>query len=298
MIRFRNERTSLTNKAMPVILFLCAATSILTTVGIVYTLLSETIRFFTIVPLSDFLTQSRWNPLMAPKSFGIWPLISGTLLITFIACIVALPIGLAAAIYLSEYAPRAVRKIIKPILEVLAGVPTIVYGYFALTFMTPLLRSMIPNLPIFNALSAGIVVGIMIIPMVSSLSEDAMLAVPRSLRDGAYALGATRFEAVLKIVLPAGLSGVISAFVLAFSRAIGETMIVTVAAGATPKLTLNPLDSIQTMTAYIVQVSLGDTPHGSVEYGTIFAVGMTLFVITLILNIAAKRLSLRFREEY
>lgn len=297
-ISFKNDTSSVMDKIMPILLFLCAAVSILTTIGIVYTLLSETIRFFTLIPISDFLTQTRWNPLMAPKSYGIWPLLSGTLLITVIACAVAIPIGLAAAIYLSEYAPARVRKIIKPILEVLAGVPTIVYGYFALTLMTPLLGTFIPDLPVFNALSAGIVVGIMIIPMVSSLSEDAMAAVPQPLRQGAYALGATRFEVALKIVLPAAFSGVVAASVLAFSRAIGETMIVTVAAGSTPKLTANPLESIQTLTAYIVQVSLGDTPHGSVEYGTIFAVGMTLFVITLLLNIAARKLANRFREEY
>jgi phosphate transport system permease protein len=286
------------DKAMPVVLFLCAATSILTMIGIIYTLISESWNFFQKVPIREFLGSIRWNPLMEPKSFGIWPLLGGTLMITVIACLVAIPIGLLSAIYLSEYAPRKVRKVLKPILEVLAGVPTIVYGYFALTFMTPLLKNVIPDLPVFNALSAGIVVGIMIIPMVSSLSEDAMTAVPRALRDGAFALGATRFEAALKIVLPAAFSGVVAASVLAFSRAIGETMIVTIAAGATPKLTANPLESIQTMTAYIVQVSLGDTPHGSVEYGSIFAVGLTLFVITLILNVAAQRIARRFREEY
>lgn len=297
-ISFKNERTSVMDKVMPVLLFLCAGVSIMTTIGIVYTLFSETIRFFSLIPISEFLGSAKWNPLMNPKSYGIWPLLSGTLLVTAIACIVAIPIGLAAAIYLSEYAPAKVRKVVKPVLEVLAGVPTIVYGYFALTFMTPLLGNFIPGLPVFNALSAGIVVGIMIIPMVSSLSEDAMTAVPNALRHGAYALGATKFEVALKIVLPAAASGVVSAAVLAFSRAIGETMIVTVAAGATPKLTANPLESIQTLTAYIVQVSLGDTPHGSVEYGTIFAVGTTLFIITLLLNIAAQKLAKRLREEY
>lgn len=296
--RFKKKRNSVMNRAMPVILFLCAATSIVTMAGIIYTLISESWAFFRQIPLSEFFGSLKWNPLMEPKSFGIWPLLSGTLMITVIACLVAIPIGLVSAIYLSEYAPRSVRKVVKPILEVLAGVPTIVYGYFALTFMTPLLKHLIPDLPVFNALSAGIVVGIMIIPMVSSLSEDAMQAVPRSLRDGAYALGATRFETALKIVLPAAFSGIVAAAVLAFSRAIGETMIVTVAAGATPKLTANPLDSIQTMTAYIVQVSLGDTPHGSIEYGSIFAVGLTLFVITLILNVAAQKIARRFREEY
>ena len=297
-LTFRNRRMHLSDKIVPVLLFLCAAVSVLTTIGIVYTLFSETWSFFSHVNIADFLFGTRWSPLIAPKSFGILPLIGGTLLVTLIACLVAIPIGLASAIYLSEYAPDRVRKIVKPILEVLAGVPTIVYGYFALTFVTPIIREIFPSTGVFNALSAGIVVGIMIIPMVSSLSEDAMTAVPRSLRHGAYALGATRFEVALKIVVPAALSGIVSSAVLAFSRAIGETMIVTVAAGATPNLTLNPLESIQTMTAYIVQVSLGDTPHGSIEYGTIFAVGMTLFIITFLLNILALWVARRFREEY
>ncbi|MCR8843648.1 phosphate ABC transporter permease subunit PstC [Paenibacillus sp. SC116] len=291
-------KTSIADKIMPVLLFLCASVSVLTTIGIVYTLLSETISFFRIVPIQDFFGSLKWSPLINPKSFGIWPLLSGTMLITIIAILVAVPIGLASAIYLSEYASRRVRKIVKPILEVLAGVPTIVYGYFALTFITPIVRSIFPDTGVFNALSAGIVVGIMIIPMISSLSEDAMSAVPDSLRNGAYALGATRFEVATKIVVPAALSGIVASFVLAFSRAIGETMIVTVAAGSTPNLTANPLESIQTMTAYIVQVSMGDIPHGSVEYGTIFAVGMTLFVITLLLNMLAQYVSRRFREEY
>ncbi|GAC40882.1 phosphate ABC transporter permease subunit PstC [Paenibacillus popilliae] len=297
-LTFRNRRMHLSDKIVPVLLFLCAAVSVLTTIGIVYTLFSEAWSFFSHVNIADFLFGTRWSPLIEPKAFGILPLIGGTLLVTLIACLVAIPIGLASAIYLSEYAPDRVRKIVKPILEVLAGVPTIVYGYFALTFVTPIIREIFPSAGVFNALSAGIVVGIMIIPMVSSLSEDAMTAVPRSLRDGAYALGATRFEVALKIVVPAALSGIVSSGVLAFSRAIGETMIVSVAAGATPQLTLNPLDSIQTMTAYIVQVSLGDTPHGSIEYGTIFAVGMTLFIITFLLNILALWVARRFREEY
>ncbi|WP_372636291.1 phosphate ABC transporter permease subunit PstC [Cohnella sp.] len=295
---FKNKRVFILDKIMPVLLFLCATVSVLTTVGIIWTLLGETIVFFKLINPIEFFTGTKWAPLIEPKAFGVLPLINGTLMITFIACLVAMPIGLASAIYLSEYAPLRVRKIVKPILEVLAGVPTIVYGYFALTFVTPLLQTFIPGLGLFNALSAGIVVGIMIIPMISSLSEDAMMAVPKALRDGAYALGATRLEVALKIVVPAALSGIIASFVLAFSRAIGETMAVTVAAGATPKMTLNPMESIQTMTAYIVQVSLGDTPHGSVEYGTIFAVGMTLFVITFLLNIFAQYISRRFREEY
>lgn len=296
--KFKNERVSIINKVMPVLLFICASVSILTTIGIVATLLTETIQFFKTIPILDFLFGTKWSPLIAPKSFGVLPLLTGTLMITLIACLVAVPIGLASAIYLSEYAPKKVRKVVKPILEVLAGVPTIVYGYFALSLITPIIQSVFPSAGIFNALSAGIVVGIMIIPMVCSLSEDAMSAVPRSLRDGAYALGATRFEVALKIVVPAALSGIVASAVLAFSRAIGETMIVTLAAGSTPNMTVNPLDSIQTMTAYIVQVSLGDTPHGSIEYGSIFAVGMTLFVITFLLNILAQYVARRFREEY
>jgi len=295
---FKNERKSVMNRLMPVLLMLCASVSIITTVGIVYTLVSETVLFFREVPIVEFLTGTRWSPLFEPRAFGILPLLAGTLLITIIACVVAMPIGLASAVYLSEYAPRRVRNIIKPILEVLAGVPTIVYGYFALSFMTPIVRAIFPETGIFNALSAGIVVGIMIIPMVTSLSEDAMNAVPKSLRDGAYALGATKFESALKIVLPAALSGIVASFVLAFSRAVGETMIVTVAAGATPNLTFNPLESIQTMTAYIVQVSLGDTQRGSIEYGSIFAVGMALFIITFLLNSIAQYVARKFREEY
>lgn len=295
---FKNKKNHVLDKIVPVLLFLCAALSIVTTIGIVFTLITETYQFFRQIPIVDFLFGTKWSPLITPTSFGVLPLLSGTFMITIIACLVAIPLGLASAIYLSEYAPKAVRKVVKPILEVLAGVPTIVYGYFALSLITPLIRSIFPDMGVFNALSAGIVVGIMIIPMVCSLSEDAMSAVPRSLRDGAYALGATRFEVALKIVVPAALSGIVASAVLAFSRAIGETMIVTVAAGATPKLTGNPLESIQTMTAYIVQVSLGDTPHGSIEYGTIFAVGMTLFVITFLLNILAQYVARRFREEY
>lgn len=280
------------------LLLFCAAVSILTTVGIVFVLLFETIEFFKEVPLWSFLTDTKWTPLFIPKHFGILPLLSGSFLITLGACLVALPIGLMTAIYLSEYAPDRVRRTIKPILEVLAGVPTIVYGYFALTFVTPLIRDIFPEAGVFNALSASIVVGILILPMVASLSEDAMVAVPRSLRDGAYALGATKLEVATKVVVPAGLSGIIASFVLAFSRAIGETMIVTIAAGATPKLTLNPLESVQTMTAYIVQVSLGDIQFGSIEYKTIFAVGMTLFLITLIINVIAQWVTRRYKEEY
>jgi phosphate transport system permease protein len=220
------------------------------------------------------------------------------LLVTVIAAIVALPIGLMTAIFLSEYAPDRIRRIVKPILEILAGIPTVVYGYFALTFVTPLLQMMLENLIIFNALSAGIVMGVMIIPMVSSLSEDAMMAVPRSLREGAYALGATRYEVSIKIVVPAALSGIIAAFILAISRAIGETMLVTIAAGATPRMSFNPLESVQTMTAFIVQLSLGEAPVGSLEYNTIFAVGLVLFVMTFTMNLLGFWIVRRFREEY
>lgn len=296
--KFQSDRVHLMDMIIPKFLFFCAFISVLTTIGIVYVLFSESFQFFKVVSIVEFFTSGKWAPLIEPKAFGVLPLITGTLLITVIACIVAMPIGLASAIYLSEYAPNQVRKIIKPVLEILAGVPTIVYGFFALTFVTPIIRYFLPDTSLFNALSAGIVVGIMIIPMISSLSEDAMVAVPRSLRDGAYALGSTRFEVALRIIVPAAFSGIVSSFVLAFSRAIGETMIVTVAAGATPNLTLNPMESIQTMTAYIVQVSLGDTPHGSVEFGSIFAVGATLFVITFLLNILAQYIARRFREEY
>jgi phosphate transport system permease protein len=298
MMDFKNKRSQFGDWIMPKFLLLCAILSIFTTLGIVYTLLNETIVFFTQVSMFEFFTGLKWSPLIKPFSYGVLPLISGTMLITLIACAISIPLGLAAAIYLSEYAPNSVRKVIKPILEVLAGIPTIVFGYFALSFVTPIIQFMIPGTGLFNALSAGIVVGIMNIPLVSSLSEDAMMSVPKKLRDGAYALGATRYEVALKVVLPAALSGVIASFVLAFSRAIGEVMIVSLAAGSTPKLTANPLESIQTMTGYIVQISLGDTPHGSIAYGSIFAVGLTLFVITFILNLFAQFIAKRYREEY
>ncbi|KKM10581.1 phosphate ABC transporter permease [Clostridiales bacterium PH28_bin88] len=285
-------------EAIKIILLACASVSVVTTVGIVLSLLRETISFFSEVSVVEFLTGTKWTPLFVPQHFGILPLMSGTLLVAVGSSIVALPIGLASAIYLSEYAPDRVRRVVKPLLEVLVGIPTVVYGYFALTFVTPILRALIPQTEIFNALSASIVMGIMIIPMVSSLSEDAMLAVPRSLREAAYALGATKVEVATKVVVPAAFSSVVASFVLALSRAIGETMIVTLAAGSTPKLTLNPLESIQTMTGYIAQISSGDTPHGSIEYLTIFAVGMTLFVMTLVMNVLAQVVTRKYREVY
>ena len=276
----------------------CAMISIVTTLGIAGVLVYESVNFFAEVSVFDFLTETEWTPQFSEKHFGIAPLLAGTSLVTIIAAFVAIPIGLASAIFIAEYAPPSARRILKPGLELLAGIPTVVYGYFALTFVTPLLRTAIPGLDIYNALSAGIVVGIMIIPMVASLSEDAIRAVPRSLAEGAYALGATRIEVVLKVMVPGAVSGIVASFILAISRAIGETMIVTLAAGATPQMTLNPLESIQTMTAYIVQVSLGDTPQGTVVYYSIFAVGLVLFLITLLMNFLANAVIRRFRERY
>lgn len=276
----------------------CAMISILTTLGIAGVLIYESANFFAEVSIVDFLTDTRWTPQFTEQYFGIWPLLSGTLLVTVIAAVVALPVGLMSAIYIAEYAPPSARRILKPGLELLAGIPTVVYGYFALTFVTPLLQPIIPALNIYNALSAGLVVGIMIIPMVASLSEDAIRSVPRSLAEGAYALGATKIEVVLRVMVPGAISGIVASFILALSRAIGETMIVTLAAGATPKLTLNPAESIQTMTAYIVQVSLGDTPQGTVEFYSIFAVGLVLFLITLLMNFLANAIIQKYRERY
>jgi phosphate transport system permease protein len=246
----------------------------------------------------EFFTGTKWAPLFAPSSFGILPLINGTLLVAAGAAIVALPLGLLTAIYLTAYAPQRVRSVLKPTLEVLAGIPTVVYGYFAISLITPFIRDVYPDASFFNAASASIVVGIMILPMVASLSEDAMAAVPRSLQEGGYALGATKFEVSTRIVVPAALSGILASFVLAISRAVGETMAVAIAAGNLPQMTLNPFDTVQTMSAYIVQVSLGDTPFDTIEYKTIFAVGLTLFAMTLVLNIASQFLLARFREEY
>jgi phosphate transport system permease protein len=284
--------------AISAVLFLASAVSILTTIGIVAVLIFESSGFFSEVSPIEFLTGTRWAPLFVPQSFGVLPLLAGSLLVAAGAAIVALPIGLASAIYLSEYAAPKVRGVVKPALEVLAGIPTVVYGFFALTFVTPMLQGVWPDTQIFNALSASLVVGVMIIPVVASLSEDAMSAVPVSLREAAYALGATRLEVSLRTVLPAALSGIVASFILAISRAIGETMIVAIAAGATPNLTLNPFESVQTMTAYIVQVSMGEVSYGTIEYRTIFAVGLTLFAITLLMNIVSIFVLRRFREVY
>lgn len=276
----------------------CAGVSILVTLGIVSVLAVETFQFFREVSPFEFIFGTVWTPLFFQKSFGVLPLVAGTLLVSAIAMAVAVPAGLLTAVYLSEYAPATVRRVVKPVLEVLAGVPTVVYGYFALLFVTPLLQQVLPGLSGFNALSPGLVMGIMILPMVSSLSEDALHGVPRGLREAAYALGATKMQTTTRVVLPAALSGISAAGILAASRAIGETMIVTIAAGQQPRLTANPLVPVETMTAYIVQVSLGDTPAGTLAYRTIFAVGMLLFVSTFLLNLASNWLRERFREEY
>jgi phosphate transport system permease protein len=276
----------------------CAAASILVTVGIVGVLLFETWGFLREVPIVEFLFGTVWTPLFSNKRFGVLPLVAGTALVSAIAMAVALPAGLLSAIYLSEYAPPRVRRSVKPLLEILAGVPTVVYGYFALLFVTPLLQAIVPDLAGFNALSPGLVMGIMILPLVSSLSGDALESVPNGLREGAYALGSTRMQVALRVVVPAAFSGISAAAILAVSRAIGETMIVAVAAGLQPRLTMDPRVPIETITAYIVQVSQGDTPTGTLEYRTIFAVGMLLFVSTFILNLMSTWLRNRFREEY
>ncbi|HEC2144853.1 TPA: phosphate ABC transporter permease subunit PstC [Staphylococcus delphini] len=289
---------SLSAKMMPIILAIIAAISILTTLGIVITLLTETITFFTRVPLSKFFLETDWNPFSATPRYGIWALIVGTLKITLIATIFAVPVGLGAAIYLSEYASKKTRKIIKPILEVLAGIPTIVYGFFALTLVTPVLRTIFPSIGSFNAISPGLVVGVMIIPMIASMSEDAMSSVPQKIREGALGLGSTKLEMVFKVVIPAATSGIMASIVLAISRAIGETMIVSLAAGSSPSFDLSFSHSIQTMTAYIVQVSQGDATNGSDLYYSIYAVGFTLFMFTLVMNFISQWMTKRFREEY
>jgi phosphate transport system permease protein len=263
----------------------CGALSIFVTLGIVFVLLSESFGFFREVSLGRFFGDTQWTPLFDDKHYGVWPLLCGTLLTTLIAVAVAIPIGLFAAIYLSEFASERVRRILKPTLELLAGVPTVVYGYFALTFVTPLLQKLVPSLAGFNALAPGVVMGLMIVPIVASLSEDAIFAVPPSLREGAYALGAGKFSTIWRVVVPSAFSGIGASVILGFSRAVGETMVVAIAAGQQPNLTLDPRVPIETMTAYIVQVSLGDTPTGTVEYRTIFAVGLCLFGITLLLNL-------------
>jgi phosphate transport system permease protein len=288
----------LKERLIELLLLLAALVSVATTIGIVVILLFESVVFFRTVPLLDFLTDTQWTPLFADAHYGILPLLSGTLVSSAVALLVAVPLGTIIAIYLSEFAPFAVRETAKPFLEMLGGVPTIVYGYFALLFVTPLLQKLIPGLPGFNLLSAGLVMGIMIIPYVSSVSEDAMRAVPMALREGSYAMGATRFQTALRVVAPAAFSGIAAAYILGISRAVGETMILAVAAGMQPNLTWNPLEPAATITAYIVQVALGDLPHGSLGYQTIFAAGLTLALVTLLFNVLGHVLRKRFRQAY
>jgi phosphate transport system permease protein len=294
----RRRARVLRERLIEFVLFLAALVSVFTTIGIVYILVKESVLFFTHVPIWQFLTDTQWTPLFDDAHFGIMVLLSGTLTSSFVALAVAIPLGTVIAIYLSEFAPFRLREVAKPFLELLGGVPTIVYGYFALLFVTPLLQRIYPELPGFNLLSAGLVMGIMIIPYVSSISEDAMRAVPMSLREGSYAMGATRFQTAIKVVVPAAFSGIASAYILGISRAVGETMILAVAAGLQPNLTFNPLESAATITAYIVQVALGDLPHGSIGYQTIFAAGLTLMLFTLACNIGGHLLRKSFREAY
>jgi phosphate transport system permease protein len=285
-------------KAIETVLLLAACVSVFTTLGIVYILLKESLSFFSNVPLWDFLTDRQWTPLFSDAHFGIMVLLSGTLTSSAVALAIAIPLGTIIAIYLSEFAGHKTRETLKPMLELLSGVPTIIYGYFALLFITPVLQKLIPSLPGFNVLSAGLVMGVMIIPYVSSLSEDAMRAVPMSLREGSYAMGATRFQTAVNVVFPAALSGIAAAYILGISRAVGETMILAVAAGMQPNLTFNPLEPAATVTSYIVQVALGDLPHGSVGYQTIFAAGLTLMLITLAFNLLGYWLRRKYREAY
>lgn len=285
-------------RAIESLLFLAAFSSVVVTVGLVGILAYESIPFFRRVPLSEFLTDRLWTPLFADPHFGILPLVAGTLVTTAVALVVAVPIGTITAIYLSEYAPHRMREAVKPFLELLTAVPTVVYGYFALLVVTPALQRLIPGLPGFSMLSAGLVIGIMIVPYVSSVSEDAMRAVPMAIREGSYAMGATRFQTAVRVVVPSALSGIAAAYVLGVSRAIGETMVVAIAAGMQPNLTWNPMEPAATITAFIVQVSLGDLPHGSVGYQSIFAAGLTLMAMTFVFNLAGHLLRRRFREVY
>ncbi|HEX8377012.1 MAG TPA: phosphate ABC transporter permease subunit PstC [Pedobacter sp.] len=289
---------SIKERIIEVFLFLCSFLTVIITLGIVLVLASESIQFFSKVSIIEFVTETEWTPLYASKKFGILPLVTGTLLVTFIAIAVALPLGLTIAVYLNEYANKKFTAVVKPLLEILAAIPTVVYGFFALTFVTPLLQKFLPNLSGFNALSAGLVMGVMIIPYISSLSEDALRAVPKSLREAAYGMGSTRLQTAFRVMVPAASSGIIVSVILAISRAIGETMIVAIAAGQQPRLTLNPLHSIETITTYIVQVSMGDVPRNSIEYSTIFSAGITLFVFTFILNNISFRIKRKYHQKY
>lgn len=289
---------SVKERIIEVVLFLCSLLTVLITLGIIVILASETFSFFSKVSIIEFFTETEWTPLFANKKFGILPLVCGTLLVTVIAILVALPLGLTIAVYLNEYANQKFTAVVKPLLEILAAIPTVVYGFFALTFVTPLLQKVLPNLSGFNALSAGLVMGVMIIPYISSLSEDALRAVPKSLREAAYGMGSTRLQTAFKVMVPAASSGIIVSVILAISRAIGETMIVAIAAGQEPKLTLNPLTSLETITTYIVQVSMGDVPRNSIEYSTIFSAGITLFIFTFLLNNISFVIKRKYHQKY
>ena len=284
-------------KIIAALLFCCTLVSIVTTFGIVFIIFRVTFEFFQKVSFADFFLDTQWTPLFAEKHFGIWPLINGTLLTTTIAMLVAIPLGLSSAIYLSEYASPKIAGILRPSVELLAGVPTVVFGYFALLFVTPVLRNFLP-LEIFNALSAGLLTGIMVMPTVASISIDSLQSVPRSLREGAYAMGVTKLEVITKIIFPAALSGIAASIILGISRAVGETMIVVIAAGQQPRLSINPFQTVETMTAYMAQISGGDSPRGSVNYNTLYAVGAVLFLITLTLNIVSHWISNRYKEKY
>jgi len=294
----RNRYLHRKEKAIEWLLSGSSLVSVLTTLGIIIVLAIDSFKFFTEVSIIDFFTDKEWTPLFENKHFGILPLLSGTLLITFIACMVAIPLGITIAVYLSEYASKKFTAIVKPILEVLASIPTVIYGFFALQYVTPLLQKLIPGLAGFNALSPGIVMGIMIMPYITSLSEDALRAVPNSLREASYGMGANRFQTAFKVMVPAASSGIIVSVILAISRALGETMIVAIAAGQEPKLTFNPLESVETITTYIIQVSMGDVPQDSLEYRTIFAAGLVLFLFTFILNNISYWVIRKYRQQY
>jgi phosphate transport system permease protein len=279
-------------------LFICASISVLTTLGIIFILLEESVQFFQHVSLFEFFGSISWAPLFEPRSFGVWPLVSGTMLIAFGALVFALPIGLGIAIYTSQYAQGFWQKILKPVLEILAGIPSVVYGYFAVTQVTPMLQFLFEDVEVFNAASASIVIAIMVLPTIASICDDSLRAVPKAVKDGAYALGARKYEVITNIVVPSALSGILASFILAFSRAIGETMAVTLAAGGTPNMTLNPFEGVQAMTAYIAQVSLGDVPHGTIEYQSIFAVGLVLFMMTMAMNLLSQYIVKRYARKY
>ena len=297
-LRRHRSRQHLEQLVVKLALLLVALISVLTTIGILFALLKDSIGFFVDVPVWEFMFGTKWTALFIPQHFGVLPLVAGTLLVALIAGVIALALGMGAAIFLSEYAPDRLRRVLKPVLEILAGIPTVVYGFFALSFVTPLLQVFLEDLIIFNALSAGVVMGLMIMPMVSTLSEDAMVSVPGSLRDAAYALGATRFEVATKVVVPSALSGIVASLILAVSRAIGETMIVYLAAGSLANLTFNPLEPVQTMTAYIAQIATGETAQGSIVFKSIFAVGLLLFLMTLGMNILGRWVIARYRQQY